>query len=132
MKLADHLTTAGVQPFEYGKTDCCTFACDWVLAIRGVDPMASWRGQYTTLAQAQARMDAQGGMIDCVSDEMRAAGLVETHSAQPGDVGLVRYRDATMLAIRSSFGWACKTERGLMIVPLECVKAWRVIDPVRA
>ncbi|MDP2358022.1 MAG: hypothetical protein Q8M31_18425 [Beijerinckiaceae bacterium] len=132
MKLADHFTTAGVKPFEYGKADCCTFACDWVLAVRGVDPMASWRGQYDSEAGAFRRIADRGGMIDCVSDEMRAAGLAETDDPIPGDVGLVRYEKAIMLAIRASFGWACKMERGFLIAPLECVKAWRVIEPRRA
>jgi len=130
MKLSDHLTTAGVMPFEYGAADCCTFACDWVLAIRGVDPMASWRSQYTTLAGAQRRMIERGGMIECVSAEMEAAGLKETIFPQPGDVGLVRQvhegKEQTMLAIKTARGWACKAERGLVVAPLEMVRAWRV------
>jgi hypothetical protein len=130
MKLSDHLTTIGVQPFAWGSHDCCTFACDWVLAIRGVDPMQDWRGQYADAKGALRRIEERGGMVDCVSAEMKAAGLAETHMSQPGDVGLVRQtfegKERLMLAIRMARGWACKTERGVMIAPFETVRAWRV------
>jgi hypothetical protein len=130
MKLSDHLTTVGIVPFEYGVADCCTFACDWVLAIRGVDPMADWRGRYASRVGVTRKIMERGGMIECVSAEMKAAGLEETIFPQPGDVGLVRQvydgDERIMLAIKTARGWACKGERGLVVAPLETVRAWRV------
>ncbi|MCW0235285.1 MAG: hypothetical protein OJJ21_16925 [Ferrovibrio sp.] len=64
--------------------------------------------------------------MDVVSRAMAAAGLAETSDPQPGDVGVVLTDMGGTLAVRTSTGWACKSERGVVVAPYELVKAWTV------
>lgn len=36
----------------WGEFDCVTFVCDWVLLSRGDDPMAAYRGRYSSREEA--------------------------------------------------------------------------------
>lgn len=124
--LADHIRDGAGKPFSWGEADCCLFACDWVLARRGVDPMATWRGTYATRLGVYRRINKSGGFLAAVTLEMEAAGLMRTNDPQPGDVGVVQGPQGPVLAIRTPTGWACKAERGLIVAMFPFVRAWAV------
>lgn len=44
----------------WGEFDCVTFVCDWVLLARGDDPMAGYRGRYSSWQDA-ARLLRENG-----------------------------------------------------------------------
>lgn len=126
LRLSEYLREGAATPFVWGSSDCCLFVCSWVLAQRGVDPMATWRGRYHTRTGAYRRIKKGGGMVATVSAEMKAAGLAETNSPQPGDVGLIPMGTELALAIRTPIGWACKSPRGVAVMRTTPVKAWAV------
>lgn len=126
MTLAEFLRDGATRRFEWGVCDCCIWACSWVLAQRGVDPSAPWRGRYRTARGALRHIRKGGDFVDVVSRAMAAAGLAETSDPQPGDVGVVLTDMGGTLAVRTSTGWACKSERGVVVAPYELVKAWTV------
>jgi len=41
-----------VEPFAWGKNDCCLFASDWVLLATGIDPAYCLRNKYDTALSA--------------------------------------------------------------------------------
>ena len=47
----------------WARFDCCTFVSDWVQVATGIDPMADYRGTYTTRAQAFAKLAAVDGSL---------------------------------------------------------------------
>ncbi|MGA0564176.1 DUF6950 family protein [Ancylobacter sp. VNQ12] len=126
MKLAEFLRDGATRRFEWGVCDCCIWACSWVLARRGVDPSAPWRGRYKTARGAMRHVRKGGDFVDVVSRAMADAGLVETVYPQIGDVGVVLTPLGASLAVRTYTGWAGKSERGVVVAPYALVKAWTV------
>lgn len=124
--LAEFLAAGAQTPFEWGKEDCCLFACDWVLSQRGVDPARRFRGRYATEKQARRIIRREGGLLAVVSAEMTAAGLTETIDPLPGDVGVVATDQGEALAIRSRVGWVAKAPFGITAAQFIVMKAWSV------
>ncbi|MBL4838421.1 MAG: hypothetical protein JKY34_12675, partial [Kordiimonadaceae bacterium] len=50
-------------PFDYGKRDCCTSACDLIVAMTDTDLMAELRGKYRTAIGA-VRVVKKTGAVD--------------------------------------------------------------------
>lgn len=48
VRLAAYLEALRLRRFAWGEHDCCTFAAGAVAAMTAVDPMAEFRGRYTT------------------------------------------------------------------------------------
>jgi len=70
----------------WGKFDCCTFAMDWVERMTGVDPMADFRGKYSTKAGAlQALKDIGAGTLLSTARE-RLGKTVHPSHAHRGDI----------------------------------------------
>lgn len=124
--LSEFLAAGAKTPFEWGKEDCCLFACDWVLSQRGVDPAARFRAAYGTERQAHRIIRRAGGFVRLIEAEMAAAGLVETSDPLPGDVGVVVTDQGQALAIRSRVGWVAKAPLGISAAQFIVVKAWAV------
>lgn len=57
------------QPFAWGVSDCCLFACDAILEISGEDPAAWFRGRYSDVrgAAAALREFSDGGTLGDVA-----------------------------------------------------------------
>lgn len=47
-RLAAYLEPLRLRAFAWGRHDCCTFAAGAVLAMTDVDPIAEFRGRYST------------------------------------------------------------------------------------
>jgi hypothetical protein len=91
-------------PFAWGSNDCCSFVCDCVLAMTGVDIYAEFRGHYASELDAQRTMRGACGSADveAVAEyvtkkfEMPA---VDVFFAQAGDVVLLPAGEAGALAL---------------------------------
>jgi hypothetical protein len=124
--LTDFLRAGAAQPFTWGTVDCCTWACDWIVQQRGVDPMAAYRGLYDSARGATRQYIGDGGLETVVRARMAEAGLSETHDPRIGDVGLVKTNAGPALAIRTDIGWASKAPSGLSCAMFPVIAAWRV------
>lgn len=125
--LSAHLRAGMAEPFRRGACDCCLWACDWVVRLRGVDPAAPLRGRYHTTLGAERLIRRAGGLEPLSRDLMGAAGFAITEAPQPGDLGLVV--DAVGqhgLAIRVAASWAAKARRGIVIEEFPMIVAWRI------
>ena len=127
MTLSDYLRAGAAQPFAWGGCDCCSWACAWVAARRGVDPSARWRGRYRTARGAALQIRRAGGdLLSVASVAMAAAGLAETRDPRPGDIGVIETDAGLALAIRTPTGWAAKALAGIAVAPFVCLRAWSV------
>ncbi len=122
--LAAYLRASGARPFAWGECDCCTWACDWVLQRRGVDPAAEWRGRYRT--RRGAMRNVRPGFLLVVAGAMAKAGLKTTDDPTPGDVGVVMTPQGASLAIKTPTGWAGKAEAGIVVAPFTALEAWSI------
>lgn len=91
--LAGFIEARRSLPFVWGEQDCMTFACDGVVEMIGVDPIADKRGQWTTEAEGDAIVAEEGGFEAMMAARMAAAELPEVAPAfaQRGDIALVHY-----------------------------------------
>jgi hypothetical protein len=91
-------------PFSWGSNDCCSFVCDCVLAMTGVDIFAEFRGKYSTELGAAKVMTAACGSadIEAVAEYVTAKfemPAVDVFFAQAGDVVLLPSGEAGALAL---------------------------------
>lgn len=143
LTLGDYLEAAGHRRRSEGTHDCCTFPADWAVALGNPDPMAKWRGTYSTdeeaehlIAEAARRGEGlgRGGLEMLFAEGMWAAGIPEIHDGQPGpdfepgDIAVVNLAGNEAGAIYTGKRWAFVPDRGLGFVSLEpeCIaRAWR-------
>lgn len=137
-RLGAHIKAALQRPFSWGEFDCCTFACDGILAMTGVDPMADLRGRYSTaIGAARALKAFAGGGLDETAQAI-------TGRLHMGEVGpLLAGRGDCLLADIAGEGGASGPALGLVSlsgrsglfagrvglteIPLRaCRRAWRV------
>lgn len=71
------------MPFAWGSNDCVTFSMDWVLALRGVDPIADLRGQWRDASTAFEVIKSLGGLIEAADVRFKR---IPTGFAQRGDI----------------------------------------------
>jgi hypothetical protein len=84
------------------------------------------RGTYdSALTCARILRDA-GGLPALATQIAARAGLLTTDAPEAGDVGLVEFLNAPLLAICAGEKWAIKTKDGLVIVPATPAQAWIV------
>lgn len=125
-RLADYLAVRAVRKFRWAHNDCCLFAADAVVAITGVDPARELRTQYRSRADAQALLDARGG-LEAVATAALGEPLPTPLCAQRGDVVLVVDGDRSALGICIGAHVAGPGMHGMATVPLaNGVCAWRV------
>ena len=93
-KLSEYLIAAQDkykrEGFGYDRTHCVTFAGDWVQILTGVDPIADYRGQYTTEAEAMALLE-QLDVTLYQALQKRFGDPVHPAKAQRGDIA---YRES--------------------------------------
>ena len=128
--LAAHLASALRTPFRPGVRDCALFAADWIVAARGFDPAAGWRGQYANEEESDRLLDSQGGLAAVVARELSAAGLERTAEPVAGDVGLLRtFTDRgrrAVGAICTGPRWVVLARSGVIAAQARPLAAWRV------
>jgi hypothetical protein len=125
-------------PLEWGKSDCCLFACDAIEAQNGSDPAHMFRGKYSTMKEAFKLLK-----------EFSGGGVDETATRVCADMGYpeIPIKDATggdvvLLNVENVHPDAHGFTMGLMVNPITAVaqgkdglvyieepdvrKAWRI------
>lgn len=136
LRLAAYLDAVRSSLFTWGGFDCCTFPCNGVMAISGVDVMASLRGRYTTEREAYALLAATAGDLNGVATlllDRAGAPEIPVLTAGRGDLVLadLRSRGATYGPCLGLVGMSSRAAfaapRGYAEFPLRfCARAWRV------
>jgi hypothetical protein len=115
VRLARHLLDATDRVFLWGVHDCCTFACDGIEAMTGLDPMAPARGRYRDDRQAAAilREIGGGGLPEAADHLMSGLGapLVHPAFAQRGDLVLIEVPVMNLREQRGLAGGALRAEK---------------------
>ena len=132
--LVEYLDRRKDERFQWGVMDCCTFACDWVEEITGVDPMAELRHKYSgpiTAQKAMIRFTESGdGLAACAQKLAFKYGFneVKPSEAQRGDVVLIDFGSALALGIVGpDHHLHGAGPQGIVTVPLEAaLRAWRI------
>jgi hypothetical protein len=127
--LAAYLAASGRQRWAWGETDCIMFLAGWLMAARGIDPAAPYRGAYASAAECYALAEREGGLRRLVGSALARAGLEQVREPVTGDIALVRVpvaRLGLMGAINVGDVWAMRGLCGLVIAPAEADAVWRV------
>ena len=130
IRLAAIVAEAREKPFKWGQHDCALWAMDVRTALTGA-PEAPWRGKYSTVKGAAARMAKMGyGSLEAAGDGI----LGERHEfplmAKRGDIVLAEiggddWPEAFGVCVGASGAFV--TPEGLTLHPMSAVKAaWKV------
>ncbi len=118
-------------PLAWGEFDCCLMPADLVLAVRGIDPGAPWRGRYDTALGCARLLQREGGLLSVMTRGAALAALAPTDAPQVGDVGVVRADTlrglALVGAVRTSRGWGALGLNGFIVeASARPIIAWSV------
>lgn len=131
-RLNDAVDAARSKPFEWGTHDCCLMAADMIYAITADDPAASFRGTYSTEAEAAELIASHGSLKKLVQSIATPRGWISTKPAlaRRGDLvmftspvtnqpalGICLGRDSVFPSASGGLGFVNTTE---------CSAAWRV------
>ena len=112
-------------PFEWGKQDCCLFACDLVKEMTGVDYASDFRGTYNNVAGALTILKKEGGVKQLAINSWGVE--INPLMAQRGDVVLVQGEHGNSLAVCIGQSIVATGENGLVSLPLRsAICAWRI------
>lgn len=75
---------AKTEAFAYGSFDCVHMVADWVKRCTGVDPLADYRGAYSSKEQADAILAEHGSLLAAI--ESRLGSAVHPAHGFRGDV----------------------------------------------
>lgn len=105
---------------QAGVWDCCAFPAAWSLALGTADPMAAWRGSYSTETEAEHILARAGGLAGIFGVGLESVGWRPVNDApQLGDVGVATLLDDEAGAIYTGRRWAFVASRGLGFASLE-------------
>lgn len=132
MDLGAYLQEAARRPFVWGEWDCCTFPADWFRGLTGTDPMARWRGGYSSEEEARALIAEAGGLTNLWGEALDGLSTPVHGDFRAGDVGVclvVGERSFTQNGgIYTGRRWAFLGSRGLFVGSIEAdfvQRAWR-------
>lgn len=121
--LADYIGRTAKAGWQWGVIDCTTWAADWIVLRTGIDPMAHWRGQYASEAEAEAIL-AETGLIERWDAE---SGLPRQDEPMVGDAGVIDMRGQDTMALCLGGGrWAFRHPEGVGVVRVEPKAVWAV------
>lgn len=123
--LATFVARRSNTPFEWGRSDCCLFVADAVEAMTGSDPVAQWRGFYSSERGAARLMRNNGGVEGFATRILGAP--VSPLMAQRGDVVLIDTPTGVGLAICLGNTLAAQGKDGIEYFDFSKAKmAWHV------
>ena len=121
------LEAMAATPFVDGQSDCALTIADWAMVATGcADPAGHLRGRYHNALGRERLLRRLGGLETVIGECARRAGLSETANPVRGDVGLVRLNGQDLAAICVGRRWAIKSSRGVVVEPVEVLRAWSV------
>jgi hypothetical protein len=120
--------------FVYGSWDCCLFVCSAIEAMTGIDPAASFRGNYRTQAEAMNAVRAYAGTA---SIRALARKVTAEFGMQPVPLPLVRRGDLVLFKRARGYSLGILSLNGIDVtalgakgyfhVPLSAAQSgWRV------
>ena len=130
-RLAYHLRKAMDDAFGVAAPfDCCVmFQADVHLAATGVDPVAAYRGRYSTV-RGMRRVLGKGGLAARTRDIAREHGWkrVKPSAARVGDIGIVpAVGGLAVVRMLHRNEWVGRNETGWSVLPTSAVlRAWSV------
>jgi hypothetical protein len=132
-KLATFITENMHKPFDWGRWDCCLFACDCVKAMTGVDPGFAFRERYSTAKGAQKALK-KVGHGDIESTFSHYFGPVKPRlNASQTDLVLLDTTLGDAVGVVTGAGVFCTGENGLVRMPLSAIKGcWKVRDYIES
>jgi len=125
MNILDMVENIMFCPFVWGKTDCCTSACDVFNALHGIDPMQIERG-YSDVIGAIRVVQKWGDFPNMIDSLARIANL-KPSVGLPGEIGYIISDGPIGYALAicvESGAWAIKTQHGFAVVQ-NAERAWR-------
>lgn len=127
--LGAFLLAAGSRKRIAGVWDCCCLPCDWAIENGWPDPMAEWRGAYSTEEEGEALISDAGGLVTLFERGMGQAGLPRIAEPRAGDVGVICLHDVEAGAIFTGKRWAVVADRGLgfgSVAPEAVLAVWSI------
>jgi len=128
---ADELARVHNKPFEWGKNDCCLFACNVAMAITGTDLARPFRG-YKNRTEAFELIKGYGGigkLAESVAQEY-SIPEIEPLRARRGDIFLFDNGNGETLGICRGDLVLAPGEDGLIGHPLSKLsgklRAWEI------
>jgi hypothetical protein len=129
-RLARFLTCAAARAFVFGGVegqDCLMWLADWIVARRGFDPAADWRGRYSTARGAARILSRRGGMIRHLDLCLTPHGIGRADMPRRGDIAVVREAEGTIGAIMIDRRLCCAVrDGGLVFRRRPILAAWRI------
>lgn len=119
------------KPWVWSECDCTMAIATWIERVRGIDPLAEYRGTYSTPDEARVVAKRAGGFGPTIGRLFDDMGLERTQSPECGDVGIIN----ASLALRHSLP-VVGAIMAIRVKPLWMVKALRGVagradfDPV--
>jgi hypothetical protein len=120
---------------RYHYCDCTLYAADWAAISTGKDPGEGIRFTYSTAEEANAIVEAAGGIEAFVHERLSACGFKRVQQPQDGDIGIVEVLtgfDFEGLAVKKipaiRFGklWSVMSARGSVTKNLTHSAVWRI------
>jgi hypothetical protein len=102
--------------------DCCGLPAGWARALGYDDPMAKYRGTYSTEEQARAIVAEAGGLLGIFGEGLEGVGAVRVDrdaDLQPGDIGVIELLGDEAGAVYTGLRWAFVADRGLGFATLK-------------
>ena len=126
-RLAAYLQDTARRPFRPGVHDCVLWAAGARAAMTGIDPMADWRGRYSTIEEG-LRLALQHGCAEPWLQVVVDLEEVPPAYAQVGDLALLDGEDGVpALGVVQGAAIYVLHPRGTGTVPLtRSRRAWRV------
>lgn len=128
--LGDFLIAAGQRRRVPNKWDCCAMPAQWAIENGHPDPMAHWRGAYSTEEEAERFIRDSGGLLALFDCGMTSAAVARRQGEpQPGDIGVLSVAGHEAGAIFTGRRWAFVAERGIgfaSVDPAAILAAWEV------
>lgn len=135
MTLVDALNFHATQnsgPMVWGKSDCCTFVRNIILAAFDVDILAGIP-TFKTEKQAISYFKYRGGVLRMAMRQAKKLELEELEfpiQGNPPCVGVVAGQFGPTLAVRVMGLWFCRAEKGVtQMQPDSAVIAWGLKCP---
>ena len=117
-KLNAFLDRSARTNFAWGDSDCVLDMADWLDTACDLNCAKTWRGTYSSEAEANAILAPLGGLEAALRAQLDALGLSVTAEPKAGDVALVQVDGMPnpLCAIKMPSGrWRMKTIGGIVL-----------------
>lgn len=119
MTLGEFLRACTAKARVPGEWDCCAMPAAWAMETGADDPMAAWRGAYSTDDEGERLADEAGGLAVLFDRAFPGIGWQRVEDLQPGDVGVIDVQGLQAGAVYVGPRWAFVATRGLGMANIE-------------